>query len=55
MTPVTEDRDLLSRSVAAAEYLFLLGDPARARTVVAAGLQAAAPGPGPGPWAAAAS
>lgn len=45
MTPATEDRELLSRTVAAAEYLFLLGDPARARAVVTAGLQAAAPGP----------
>ncbi len=45
MTPATEDRNLLSRTVAAAEYLFLLGDTARARTVVTAGLLAAAPGP----------
>jgi DNA-binding CsgD family transcriptional regulator len=45
MTPAIEDRARLRRTVAAAEYLFLLGDPARARTVVAAGLQAAAPGP----------
>jgi DNA-binding CsgD family transcriptional regulator len=45
-TPVGERGDLLRRTVAAAEYLFLLGDPARARTVVSAGLQAASPGPG---------
>ncbi len=44
-TPAGAGSDLLRRSVAAAEYLFLLGDPARARTVVTAGLQAAAPGP----------
>ena len=44
-TPAIEDRARLRRTVAAAEYLFLLGDPARARTVVAAALEAAAPGP----------
>jgi DNA-binding CsgD family transcriptional regulator/tetratricopeptide (TPR) repeat protein len=32
--------------VTVAEYLFLLGDPARARIVLTAGLDAAAPGPG---------
>ncbi|MEO8715903.1 MAG: AAA family ATPase [Acetobacteraceae bacterium] len=37
-------RDLLRRTVAAAEYLFLLGDPARARIVLTTGLQAAPPG-----------
>jgi DNA-binding CsgD family transcriptional regulator/tetratricopeptide (TPR) repeat protein len=45
MTPAGARPDLLRRSVALAEYLFLLGDPARARTVVNAGLRAAAPGP----------
>jgi DNA-binding CsgD family transcriptional regulator len=44
-TPAGAPGDLLRRTVAAAEYLFFLGDPARARTVVAAGLQAASPGP----------
>jgi hypothetical protein len=45
-TPADEGGDLLRRAVAAAEYLFLLGDPARARAMVTAGLQAASPGPG---------
>ena len=44
-TPADERGDLLRRAVATAEYLFLLGDPARARAVVTAGLQAASPGP----------
>jgi DNA-binding CsgD family transcriptional regulator/tetratricopeptide (TPR) repeat protein len=44
-TPVADQGDLLRRTVAVAEYLFLLGDAARARTVVTTGLQAAAPGP----------
>jgi DNA-binding CsgD family transcriptional regulator len=45
MTPAGEGRDRLRRTVAAAEYLFRLGDPARARALLSAGLQAAAPGP----------
>ena len=46
MTPPGQRGDLLRRTVAVAEYLFLLGDPARARATLTAGLQAAAPGPG---------
>lgn len=44
-TPNDGRQDLLRRTVAAAEYLFLLGDPARARNVLAAGLEAARRGP----------
>jgi hypothetical protein len=43
-TPADERGDLLRRAVAAADYLFRLGDAARARAVVTAGLQGAAPG-----------
>ena len=46
MTPASDPEDLLRRTTSAAEYLFLLGDPTRARTVVTAGLEASAPGPG---------
>jgi DNA-binding CsgD family transcriptional regulator len=46
MTPVSDRAELLRRTIGAAEYLFLLGDPARARVVLTAGLEAAPPGPG---------
>jgi DNA-binding NarL/FixJ family response regulator len=39
------DPDQLRRTVDAARYLFLLGDPARARALLAAGLDATPPGP----------
>ena len=42
-TPADQRDDLLRRTITAAEYLFLRGDAARARTVVSAGLNAAAP------------
>lgn len=45
-TPAGERDDQLRRAVAAAEYLFLLGDQTRARAVVTTSLRAAAPGPG---------
>jgi DNA-binding CsgD family transcriptional regulator len=44
-TPQDDLDDLLRRTVDAAEYLFLLGDPIRARTVLTEGLEAAPPGP----------
>ncbi len=43
-TPTGEPGDLLRRTVAMADCLFRLGDAARARAVVTAGLDAAAPG-----------
>ncbi len=39
------DLDLLRRTVDAARYLFLLGDPARARALLTTGLAATPPGP----------
>ncbi|HEY1488213.1 MAG TPA: LuxR C-terminal-related transcriptional regulator [Micromonosporaceae bacterium] len=44
-TPVVDRDEMLRRTVDAAEYLFLLGDTARARTLVAGGLDASPPGP----------
>jgi DNA-binding CsgD family transcriptional regulator len=44
-TPVDDPDALLQRTVDAAEYRFRLGDTVRARTVLTAGLDAAAPGP----------
>ncbi len=44
-TPAGDTTALLRRTVDVAEYLFLLGETARARTVLRAGLEAAAPGP----------
>jgi len=44
-TPPGDTAGLLRRSADAARYLFLLGDPARARALLAAGLDAAPPGP----------
>ena len=44
-TPASDREGQLRRSVDAARYLFLLGDPARARALLAAGLDAAPPGP----------
>ena len=44
-TPVDDPDALLRRTVDAAEYRFRLGDTVRARTVLTAGLDAAAPGP----------
>ena len=44
-TPASDPGDMLRRTVAAARYLFLLGDPARARALLAAGLDATLPGP----------
>ena len=44
-TPSDDLDALLRRTVDAAEYLFLLGDTARARTLLSRGLDAAPPGP----------
>ena len=44
-TPANAPYDVLHRSVAAAEYLFRLGDPARARAVLTRGLCGVPPGP----------
>ncbi len=44
-TPAGDAGEQLRRSVDAARYLFLLGDPARARALLAAGLDATPPGP----------
>jgi DNA-binding CsgD family transcriptional regulator len=44
-TPVTEPDGQLHRTVDAARYLFLLGDPARARELLSVGLDATSPGP----------
>jgi DNA-binding CsgD family transcriptional regulator len=44
-TPVDERAESLRRAVVAAEYLLLLGDPLRARTVLGQELDAVAPGP----------
>jgi hypothetical protein len=44
-TPVGDRVDLLRRTVDTAEFWFLLGDPARARTILTVGLDASAPGP----------
>jgi DNA-binding CsgD family transcriptional regulator len=44
-TPVSEPDDQLRRAVDAARYLFLLGDPERARELLSAGLEATRPGP----------
>ncbi len=44
-TPVDDSAALLRRTVSAAEYLFLLGDTARARTILHDGLAAAKSGP----------
>ena len=45
-TPADEPGKLLDRTVTAAEYLFLLGDPTRARIILTAALEAAVPGAG---------
>lgn len=44
-TPAGDTDDRLRRTVDAAQYLFLLGDPSRARSLLAVGLDAAPPGP----------
>jgi len=44
-TPASDSGDQLRRTADAARYLFLLGDPARARALLAVGLDAAPPGP----------
>lgn len=44
-TPLDQPDELLRRAVEAAEYLFRLGDPAKARAVLLGRLEAAAPGP----------
>ena len=44
-TPASDPAGQLRRTVDTARYLFLLGDPARARALLAAGLDAAPPGP----------
>lgn len=44
-TPANDPHGQLRRTVDAAQYLFLLGDPARARALLAAGLDAMPPGP----------
>jgi DNA-binding CsgD family transcriptional regulator/tetratricopeptide (TPR) repeat protein len=44
-TPADSDDDLLRRTVDVAEYLFLLGNPARARTILTERLDRAEPGP----------
>jgi DNA-binding CsgD family transcriptional regulator len=44
-TPAGDVDDLLRRTVDAAEFLFLLGDTVRARTLLTQGLDAALPGP----------
>ena len=44
-TPASDPDGKLRRTVDAARYLFLLGDPARARGLLAAGLDATLPGP----------
>ena len=43
-TPIDNGDDLLRRTVQTAEYLLLLGDPVRARTVLTSGLAAVPPG-----------
>ena len=45
LTPPGDRADVLRRSVDAAEYRYLLGDPAGARTLVDAGLEESPPGP----------
>jgi DNA-binding CsgD family transcriptional regulator len=44
-TPASDPGGKLRRAVDAARYLFLLGDPARARALLAAGLDGTPPGP----------
>ena len=44
-TPASDPGGQLRRTVDAARYLFLLGDPARARALLAVGLDATPPGP----------
>ncbi len=44
-TPLDHGDDLLRRTVQTAEYLLLLGEPVRARTVLGGGLNAVPPGP----------
>ncbi len=45
-TPAGADNELARRTVTAAEYLFLLGDSARARTLLTESLDRSEPGPG---------
>ncbi len=45
-TPTGADNELARRTVSAAEYRFLLGDSARARTLLTESLDRSAPGPG---------
>ena len=45
-TPADEPGKLLDRTITAAEYLFLLGDPTQARIILTAALEAAVPGAG---------